>query len=129
MLERETTRARPVGVLNSGVLAPAARSTAWLARFARTKPLGAVGGVITTLLILIAVFAPQIAPDGPKEALERENVHLSPRIAFPMGTDHIGRDVLTRVIHGARISLYIGFGRVIIGMTLGSVLALTPVSI
>ena len=125
MLERETTGARPVGVLNSGVLAPAARSTAWLARFARTKPLGAVGGAITVLLILIAVFAPVIAPYGPKEALGRENVHLSPSVAFPMGTDHIGRDVMSRIIHGARISLYIGFGSVIIGMTLGSVLALT----
>ena len=125
MLEQETTGARPVGALHSGVLAPAARSTAWLARFARTKPLGAVGGVITILLILIAIFAPVIAPYGPKEALGRENVHLSPSISFPMGTDHIGRDVMSRVIHGAHISLYIGFGSVIIGMTLGSVLTLT----
>ena len=65
----------------------------WLARFTRTKPLGAVGGAITVILILIAVFAPQISPYGPKEALGSENVHLSPSVAFPMGTDHIGRDV------------------------------------
>ena len=125
MIEREAVDVQRTPAVSAGILTPAKNSGKWIARFARTKPLGAVGGAITIILILIAVFAPVIAPYGPKEVLGRENVHLSPQIAFPMGTDHVGRDVLSRVIHGARISLYIGFGSVIIGMVVGSVLALT----
>lgn len=125
MIEREAVSARQLPRLNAGVLAPAVSSGKWLSRFARTKPLGAIGGGITVILILIAVFAPALAPYGPKETLGRENVHLSPQTAFPMGTDHVGRDVLSRVIHGARISLYVGFGSVIVGIVAGTVLALT----
>ena len=94
-----------------------------LTRFGRSKPLGAIGGSITVLLILMAVLANVIAPYGPKESLGRENVHLPPQQAFPMGTDHAARDVLSRVIHGARISLYVGFGSVIVGITVAFVLA------
>ncbi|MDA1220054.1 MAG: ABC transporter permease [Chloroflexi bacterium] len=125
MIEREAASPRPLPGLSAGVLAPASSVGKWVTRFTRTKPLGAIGGAITIILILIAVFAPVIAPYGPKEQLGRENVHLGPQFAFPMGTDHVGRDVLSRVVHGARISLYVGFGSVIIGMVVGSVLALT----
>ncbi len=110
---------------------PGAGAARWLARFARTKPLGAVGGGITAVLILIAILAPVVAPYGAKEAANPEGtrkidyVHLSPRIDYPMGTDHTGRDVMSRVIHGARISLYVGFGSVLIGITVGFVLAIS----
>jgi peptide/nickel transport system permease protein len=125
MIEREAIRAHTLPGFNAGVLASASSASKRLARFARTKPLGAIGGAITVLLILIALLGPMIAPYGAKEALGREYLYLSPRLDFPMGTDHVGRDVLSRVIYGARISLYVGFGSVIIGVVVGSVLALT----
>ena len=96
---------------------------AGLLRFCRSKPLGAAGGIITILLIIMAILANVIAPYHPKESLGRENVHLTPQQGHIMGTDHAGRDVLSRVIHGARISLYIGFGSVAVGITLGFILA------
>ena len=126
MIERE--RAAVLPEIGGGF--PGAGMARWLARFARTKPLGAIGGAITAFLILLAELAPVIAPYGAKEAANPDGsrkinyVHLSPRIDYPMGTDHAGRDVMSRVIHGARISLYVGFGSVLIGITLGFVLAI-----
>ena len=94
-----------------------------LVRFSRTKPLGAVGGIITVLLIILAILANVVAPYHPKESLGRDSVHLPPQQAHIMGTDHAARDVLSRVIHGARISLYVGFGSVAVGIGLGFILA------
>jgi len=126
MIERETTgEARAVPALSPGVLAPVAGAGRWLNRFARTKPLGAIGGVITLLLIVVALLAPLLAPYGPKEVLGREFVHQAPSLSHPMGTDHVGRDLLSRIIFGARISLMVGFGSVIVGITVGFVLAIT----
>ncbi len=126
MIERERIEeARAVPALSGGALAPAVGWARWLNRFARTKPLGAIGGVITILLILVAVSAPLLAPYGAKEVLGREFVHLAPSFAHPMGTDHVGRDLLSRIIYGAQISLIVGFGSVIVGITVGFVLAIT----
>ena len=123
MIERE--RAEVLPGIGAGVSVPGIGAVRWLARFGRTKPLGAVGGVITVVLILIALLAPVIAPYGAKETHGREFVHLPPSVSFPMGTDHVGRDVLSRVIHGARISLMVGFGAVIVGITVGFVVAIS----
>ena len=127
MIERVSSRVLPG--IGAGVVNPGIGAARWLTRFARTKPLGALGGVITVLLILIAALAPVIAPYGAKEAANPEGtrkieyVHLAPQFDYPLGTDHAGRDVLSRVIHGARISLYVGFGAVAIGITAGFVMA------
>ena len=126
MIDRETAEEAPqVQAVSSPISAPVVSAGQKINRFVRTKPLGAIGGGITVILILIAIFAPVIAPYGAKETLGREFVHQPPQVGFPMGTDHVGRDVLSRVIYGARISLYVGFGSVIIGIFAGSVLALT----
>ena len=79
MIEREPTEeSRAVPALSTGVLAPVAGAARWVNRFARTKPLGAIGGAITLLLILIALFAPLLAPYGPKETLGAAKVHQPP---------------------------------------------------
>jgi peptide/nickel transport system permease protein len=90
----------------------------WLARFMVRQPLGAAGGVAVLLLIVVALFAPNLAPHGPKDAAFAP--YLPPSREFPMGTDQVGRDVLSRVIWGARLSLYVGTVSVIFGITLGS---------
>src|SRR4029450_11059743 len=92
-----------------------------LTRFARRKPLGAVGGLIVLTLVLTALLAPLISPHDPRqiirEADNRVPVYVAPGPAYLMGTDHVGRDIASRIIYGARISLYVGLGSVLIGVT------------
>ena len=76
-------------------------------RLLREKSLGAAGGIIILILILVAAFADVLAP---YEYLE---IHLADRLtgssaAYPLGTDHLGRDLLSRIIFGARLSLIVG---------------------
>ena len=89
-----------------------------LGRLVRRQPLGAAGGLIVVVLIAVAVLAPRLAPHGPKEASFAP--YLPPSAEFPMGTDQVGRDVLSRVIWGARLSLYVGLVSVVFGITAGS---------
>ncbi|MFC1918830.1 ABC transporter permease [Chloroflexota bacterium] len=78
-------------------------------RLVREKPLGTFGGSIVLMVVLVAVFADVLTPYGMNE------VHLADRFAQPsarylMGADDLGRDMLTRIIYGARISMYVGLG-------------------
>jgi peptide/nickel transport system permease protein len=86
--------------------------------FRRLGASGTVGLVLVLLLVLAAVFAPLVAPYDPLE------VDLDARLAAPdaahlLGTDQAGRDVLSRILHGARSSLSVGIGAVAIGLLLG----------
>ena len=89
-----------------------------LRNFPRRQPLGAIGGILVALLVFVGLFAPWLAPHNPKAA--GFDPYLPPGGGFPFGTDHLGRDVLSRVIWGARLSLYVGLTSVGIGITLGS---------
>ena len=86
-------------------------------RLAGRQPLGAAGAGIVVVLVLTAVFAPEFAPHGAKDAAF--SPYLPPSAAFPLGTDHLGRDMLSRVIWGARLSLWVGLVSVLVGVTLG----------
>ena len=86
-------------------------------RLAGRQPLGAAGAGIVVVLVLTAVFAPELAPHGAKDAAF--SPYLPPIAAFPLGTDHLGRDMLSRVIWGARLSLWVGLVSVLVGVTLG----------
>lgn len=90
---------------------------AGLARLTALQPLGAIGAVIVLALVATAVFAPQLAPHGAKDAAF--SPYVSPGRDFPFGTDQLGRDVLSRVIWGARLSLYVGLTSVVFGITIG----------
>jgi peptide/nickel transport system permease protein len=92
--------------------------SAAIGRLVRHQPLGAAGGLIVLVLIAVAVLAPRLAPHGAKEA--SFSPYLPPSSEFPMGTDQLGRDVLSRVIWGARLSLYVGLVSVVFGITAGS---------
>jgi len=89
-----------------------------LGRLLRRQPLGAAGGLIVLALIFVALLAPRLAPYGPKDATFAP--YLPPSAEFPMGTDQVGRDVMSRVIWGARLSLYVGLVSVVFGITAGS---------
>jgi peptide/nickel transport system permease protein len=89
-----------------------------LGHLARRQPLGAAGAVVVIVLVAVAVFAPVLAPHGPKDTGFAP--YVAPGGSFPMGTDQIGRDMLSRVIWGTRLSLYVGLVSVLIGITLGA---------
>ena len=108
-----------------GTLRPKATWRANLTSFARRKPFGALGAGVMVVLILLAALAPVISPFDPYR------VHVTDKYAGPgdqaskggtflLGTDHLGRDTLSRLIYGSRISLYVGLVSVAIGVTIGS---------
>ncbi len=71
------------------------------------SPLTLFGAVLVILLILMAIFAPLIAPYNPNRISLREKL-APPSLKHPFGTDEVGRDLLSRVIYGSRISLQVG---------------------
>src|SRR5262245_30603005 len=92
-------------------------------KFIRTKPLGAAGAAIIVLMTLAALFADFIAPYDAYELNQRLQFG-HPNMAHWFGTDEFGRDVLTRLIYGARIALFIGLASSLLGATAGAVLGL-----
>ena len=92
-----------------------------LRRFARRKPLGAISAVVLILLILIAIFAPVIATHDPILQSGPERLQ-APSSDHWMGTDNLGRDVFSRVVFGARISLEVGFFAIGLGTAFGLVI-------
>ena len=97
-------------------------SVGWaLIDFSRQKPLGAIGGGILAVLIIIAVLAPVISPFDPEE-IHSEHLFAPPGGFLPLGGDSVGRDVMSRLFYGGRISLFVGLVSVGIGITLGSLL-------
>ncbi len=95
-----------------------------LLRFARRKPLGALGSLIVLAMLVLAIFASWIAPYSPEEFIEGGSARLlPPSVRFPMGTDNLGRDILSRVIHGARLSMLVGFVSTFFGTGIGAVIA------
>ena len=86
-------------------------------RFSRNK-LAVAGGIIVGLLFFAAVFAPLISPYNPDD-IDRKHILVSPDIHHPLGTDDLGRDVLSRMIWGSRISLAVGFVAVGIATVIG----------
>lgn len=94
-----------------------------LRRLARRKPAGAVAAAILLLLVLIALGAGVVAPYDPLEPYVGQRL-MAPQPGFWMGTDTLGRDVLSRVIHGSRVSLQVGLLAVLFGTTVGSLVGL-----
>ncbi|HEX7005316.1 MAG TPA: ABC transporter permease [Trueperaceae bacterium] len=99
----------------------------WLKRFRRNAG-GMFGLVGVTVLVLVSVFAPLLAPYDPArqffEGLTLEGNPLPPGGRFPLGTDLLGRDLLSRVIFGARVSLIVGVAANGVAIILGAVVGI-----
>ncbi|HWI41307.1 MAG TPA: ABC transporter permease [Verrucomicrobiae bacterium] len=93
-----------------------------LARIAANR-LAVAGGIIVLLLFALSLLAPLITPYHP-DAIDPYHVLLPPGAAHWFGTDELGRDVFTRVIFGARVSLKVGFVAVGISVAIGTVIGL-----
>jgi peptide/nickel transport system permease protein len=104
-----------------------ARPRPWWAdvwvRMLRSKPLGTAGGLIVLVMLAAAVLADWIAPYGYAQTSLRERF-VAMNAAHWLGTDELGRDLLTRLLYGARISLYVGFGAIAIGSVLATLVGM-----
>ena len=107
----------------SAVSAPKRRAALadFFIRLVKEKPLGTFSGIIILILILVAIFADALAPYPYRE------IHLADRLTGPsaqylLGTDHVGRDFLSRIIYGARISLTVGLAATALNVVVAVVL-------
>ena len=128
MIDQDTLGASTPSNPGALLLTQTVRSTRWVVTFSRRKPLGAIGGLITGILFVLAILAPVIAPYDERDT-HGDYVHASPgspgpEAPFFLGADALGRDVLSRVLIGARISLYVGVGSVLVGITAGFILGI-----
>jgi peptide/nickel transport system permease protein len=84
-----------------------AKPPGFLSRLFRTKPLGAAGGVVFLVFLFCGIFADFLAPFGMNE-ISPINRLKAPSLQFPFGTDNLGRDMLSRCLYGAQLSVIIG---------------------
>ena len=101
--------------------APRARWVSAVVDFVRRRPLGAIGGVIILIMVVLAATAGWIAPYDPLET-DYAAMISAPSAAHWLGTDAFGRDVLSRIIYGSRTALMVGLGASLLGTTLGSLI-------
>lgn len=80
-----------------------------LVRLIREKPLGTFGAVIVLIFLLTGIFAQWLAPYGMNDVSVAERL-APPSAKHLLGTDNVGRDLLSRIIYGARISMFVGLG-------------------
>ena len=92
--------------------------------FIASKPLGAVGLIIILFMAFLAIAAPLVAPKNPNKISAYETLE-PPGSNYVLGSDRRGRDVASRVIYGARMSLLVGFSSVALGCAAGFILAVT----
>ncbi|MGD9891353.1 MAG: ABC transporter permease [Dehalococcoidia bacterium] len=117
----ERTLQSSVALEGATIRAPSTGVVTRLGRLIVRKPLGAIAAIMLILLWLMAAFAPLIAPFAADE------VFAGPRLAGPsatfwFGTDEVGRDVFSRLVYGARLSLTVSLAATTIGITIGTVL-------
>ncbi len=108
---------------SSGRVAETKRHSApvnFLIRLVKEKPLGTIGGIITLVLLLVGIFADFLAPYGMNDT-HMGHIMVPPLSAgFWLGTDNLGRDLLSRVIFGARVSVIVGLA----GATVATIVSL-----
>ena len=112
------------GASASGASAPARRRpvASFLSRLLREQPLGAVGALVVLALVFITIFAAQLAPYEFDRGRVQDRMQ-GPSAAYLLGTDHVGRDLLSRLIFGARLSITVGLAatslNVIVALLIG----------
>jgi peptide/nickel transport system permease protein len=92
-------------------------------RFIKEKPLGTIGAIIVLLLLFVGIFANWLAPYGYNDTFVGGKLE-APSTHFWMGTDNVGRDLLSRIIYGARVSMFVGLGASGIGVALNAIIGL-----
>lgn len=100
-------------------------SSRWdkLVFYTRRYPLGAIGAVIMVVFVFTALFADVIAPHDPLQTKASASL-MAPNATFVLGADMMGRDMFSRIIHGARISLTVGVASILLGGSIGVLVGL-----
>ena len=90
----------------------------------RRNRLGLTGGVMLLVVLLLGVLAPLIAPHGPTEVNFDAPFQMPGTVGYLLGTDDLGRDILSRMLHGIRVSLVVGVLSVLLAVVVGTPLGL-----
>src|SRR3989475_2150352 len=115
-------RAKPA--LESGPAHPLAPTLRAVGRFARRKPLGALGALIVVAMLVMAAFAERIAPYGYDDTIRGARMQ-PPSAAHWLGTDNLSRDMWSRIVYGARVSVTVGFATIGLAIFLASVIGVS----
>ena len=109
--------------VNFGAAAPSIFSKifTFLIRYWQRYPLGVFSVLLILALTVIAIFAPFFAPFDPIEVHRKDSL-AGPSSTYLLGTDSFGRDVLSRLIYGSRISLYVGVAPILISTIIGTII-------
>jgi peptide/nickel transport system permease protein len=124
--QTQTTPAAPAPVTATGAfVAPIppgrrTRAASFARRFVRSSPIGAVAAAALVVIFLVGAFAELVAPYDPLHA-NFAATRREPSATYLLGTDYLGRDVLSRIIHGARITLLVAITSVLLGDSIGFV--------
>ena len=97
-------------------------TTVW--RRLRRDPVAMLAGSVLLLILLMAIFAPWVAPADPYQGTMLRRLRPIGTEGYPLGADELGRDMLSRLIYGARLSLLMGVTPVIIGFFIGSAIGI-----
>ncbi len=113
-------------ILAGGAVTVRHRSFWWdvVVRLVRHKPLGLIGAVIVLVMAVAALAAPLLAPYDYKEIVGSERLK-PPSVTYFFGTDNLGRDMFSRILWGARISLKVGFAAVALATTAAALIGIT----
>ncbi len=114
---------RPAAIAVQGGARPRSGAWAGIARFVHKKPLGAAGGALMLVMLITAVFAELLQTHDPI-ATNAAYTLGPPNLEHLLGTDHLGRDIYSRIVHGARVSLVVGVASTLLGSVLGGVIGL-----
>lgn len=120
MAQHSDVQLQPRMTLRTGVVALSQREARGLATFARHYPVGCVGAVLLVIVTCLALAAPLVTAYDPTQVQLRERKQI-PSWAHPLGTDYEGRDILTRIIYGGRVSLAVAVLSVLLGTTVGAI--------
>ena len=90
-------------------------------RLVKEKPLGTASGIIILILILVAIFADVLTP-YPYDEHHLEDIMKGPSARYLLGTDHFGRDLLSRLIYGARVSLLVGLATTVLSVVISTLI-------
>lgn len=102
------------------------RATSWprlIARFAAEQPLGTIGALVLLVMAVLAIGAPYLAPFDPSQG-DSSALSAAPNATHWLGTDAFGRDNLSRLIYGARVSLLVGLGASVLGVAAGAAIGI-----